>query len=442
MTEAVTPEARPAYSNRYIAMAMLLLLAVNTVNFMDRQVINILAEPIKHDLGLADWQLGAMSGLAFAFLYTTMGLPIARLAERRSRPLIIASCIIVWSGFTAVCGTANSFLQLVLARVGVGIGEAGCTPAASALIADMVPKHRRASAMAFFTMAAPLGGVVGLGLGGVAADAMGWRMTFVVVGLLGIPLGILTALFLREPRRGMTSAESIASGAPSFTETMAFLRRKKTFWLVTAATAGKVFVGYGHAAFVASFLLRNHTAQIAEIAAQFNLKPVGLVGIALALTTGPANMISALVGGWLADRFGRKDPRAYPTVPAVAMLFQLPFYVPAFLVGNFWLALALLTANALVSSAYYGTTYAMVQGVTKPQMRATATALFAMITTLVGLGFGPLVVGLMSDTLAGAGGLGSGPGLKWALVLSLSFYPLVFFGFWRARKTIVAEMED
>jgi len=442
MSDLDPKAAPPAFSARYVTLAMLVLLGVNTVNFMDRQVLNILAEPIKHDLKLADWQVGAMNGLAFAFLYTTLGLPIARLAERRSRPLIIAACIIVWSGFTAFSGATNSFLQLVFARVGVGIGEAGCTPAATALIADMVPKHRRASAMAFFTMAAPLGGVVGLGLGGVIADSLGWRASFFAIGALGLPLGILTALFIREPRRGMSSAESIASGAPSFAETVAFLRKKKTFWLVTAATAGKVFVGYGHAAFTASFLLRNHVAQIAEIAAHFHLKPVGLVGIALGLTTGPGNMISALIGGWLADRFGRDNPRAYVTVPAVAMLFQLPFYIPAFLVGDVRLALVLLTANALCSSMYYGTTYAAVQGVVKPQMRATATAIFAMLTTLVGLGLGPLIVGALSDTLATSGGLGSGPGLKWALIISLSFYPLVFFLFWRARSTIAVEMED
>lgn len=442
MSEAAAPEERPLYSSRYITMTMVLLLAVNTINFMDRQVINILAEPIKHDLGLLDWQLGAMNGLAFAFLYTTMGLPIARLAERRSRPLIIAACITVWSSFTALSGAAQSFLHLVLARIGVGVGEAGCTPAATALIADMVPKRRRASAFAFFTMAAPLGGVVGLGLGGIFADVLGWRTTFILVGLLGLPLALLVALLIREPRKGMTSAEATASGAPSFGETLAFLRTKKSYWLVIAATCGKVFVGYGHAAFMASFLLRNHTEQIAALAAQFNLKPVGLVGVTLALSTGPANIIGAMIGGWLCDRFGTKDPRAYLTVPAVAVLFQLPFYVPAFLVGDYILSVALLTCNALIATFYYGATASVVQGVVKPQMRATATAIFGMITTLVGLGFGPLILGAMSDLLATSGGLGSGGGLKWALALSLSFYPLVFLAFWKARKTIIAEMED
>jgi MFS family permease len=421
---------------------MILLLALNTINFMDRQVINILAEPIKRDLGLADWQLGAMNGLAFAFLYTTMGLPIARLAERRNRPLIIAACIAVWSGFTALSGAATSFIHLVLTRVGVGIGEAGCTPAATTLIADMVPKHRRASAIAFFTMAAPLGGVVGLGLGGVFADTLGWRAAFVAIGSLGIPIAILTALFIREPRRSLSRAEAAAAGAPSLAETFAFLRRKKTFWLVTAATAGKVFIGYGHAAFVASFLLRNHTAQIAQIAAHFDLKPVGLVGIALAITTGPGNMISALVGAWIADRLAVTDSRAYVTVPALAMLLQLPLYIPAFLVHDGRLSLLLLTGNALCSSVYYGPCYTVIQGVVKPRMRATSTAIFALLTTLVGLGLGPLIVGALSDTFANWGGLGSGPGLKWALVVSLAFFPASFFFFWRARSTIANEIED
>jgi MFS family permease len=211
---------------------------------------------------------------------------------------------------------------------------------------------------------------------------------------------------------------------------------------VVAATAGKVFVGYGHAAFVASFLLRNHAAQIAEIAAPFGLKPVGLVGVCLALSTGPANILGALVGGWMCDRFGRNDARAYVTIPAIAVLVQLPFYVPAFLVGDFVLAVVLLTGNAFAATFYYGASAAVIQGVVKPQMRATSVAIFGMVTTLIGLGFGPLLLGALSDTLATAGGLGSGPGLKWALVLSLSFYPLVFFCFWRARKVIAAEMED
>jgi MFS family permease len=435
-------ELVPTFSSRYIIFAMLVLLILNTINFMDRQVLNILAEPIKHDLRLADWQLGAMNGLAFAILYTTLGLPIARLAERRNRPFIIAACITVWSGFTALSGAANSFIHLCMARIGVGIGEAGCTPAATALIADMVPKHRRALSIAFFAMAAPLGGVVGLGLGGIFADILGWRAAFVLIGLLGIPVAILIALFIREPRRSLTRAQAAAAGAPSLAATIAFLRHKKTFWLITASTAGKFFIGYGHAAFMASFLLRNHAAQIADAAAHFHLKPVGLVGVALAVTTGPANMLGALVGGWLSDHLARTDARAYATVPALAMLLQLPLYVPAFLVKDAGFALILLTANAFLGTFYYGPSYAAIQGVAKPQMRATAVAIYGLITTLIGLGLGPLLIGALSDTLADTAQLGSGPGLKWALIASLVTYPLTFALSWQARLTIVAELEE
>jgi len=435
----LSPE-RP--SARYIWWALFLLMLVNTVNFMDRQVINILGEPIKHELGLRDWQLGLMNGLAFAALYTVLGLPLARLAERKSRPLIIAGSITVWSGFTVLCGFASSFTHLVMARVGVGIGEAGCTPAATSLIVDYVPKERRASALAFYAIAAPLGGVVGLGLGGIVADAFGWRFAFIAIGLLGVPLGAVTALLLVEPRRRLTAATRASGPTSGFLETLKVIRSRPTFWLTTFATSGKVFIGYGHAAFIAPFLLRNHAAEIAVYANSWGLKPVGFVGLVLGLTAGPGNIIGALYSGRLADRLGKRDIRAYVTIPAVAILLQIPFYVPAFLVGDVRIVLLLLIINSALGTAYYGTSYATIQGVVPSHMRATAVAIFVLITTLIGLGVGPLLVGALSDLLAVRFGLGIGDGIRYALIASLLFYPLSFFLFWRARSTIVADMED
>ena len=437
---AIDPVERP--SARYVWWALFLLMLVNTVNFMDRQVINILGEPIKRELGLLDWQLGLMNGLAFAALYTVLGLPLARLAERKSRPLIIAGSITVWSGFTALCGVASSFTHLVMARVGVGIGEAGCTPAATSLILDYVPKEKRASALAFYAIAAPLGGVVGLGVGGIVADAYGWRVAFVAIGLLGLPLGALTALLLVEPRRRLSAAAAAQVQTSGFLATLRVIRGRPTFWLTTFATSGKVFIGYGHAAFIAPFLLRNHAAEIAVYANAWGLKPVGFVGLVLGLTAGPGNIIGALYSGRLADRLAKRDVRAYVTIPAVAILLQMPFYISAFLVGDVRIVLALLIINSALGTAYYGTSYATIQGVVPAHMRATAVAIFGLVTTLIGLGIGPLLVGALSDLLAVRFGFGTADGIRYALIASLVFYPISFFLFWRARSTIVDDMED
>ena len=202
---AATPSTQP-FSAAYTRYAMFLLLGIYIVNFLDRSVVNILAEPIKQELHLADWQLGMMSGLAFALFYTVLGIPIARLAERSNRPIIIGTATAVWSGFTMLSGTASSFIQLIAYRIGVGVGEAGCTPPAHSLIADYVPKERRASALAFYSMGTPLGGLLGLVMGGLVADAYGWRAAFLVAGLPGIVFALLTWFTLKEPRKAAISA--------------------------------------------------------------------------------------------------------------------------------------------------------------------------------------------------------------------------------------------
>jgi MFS family permease len=304
LTDAAA-EARPGVrvvSAGYRGYAMGLLLLIYVMNFVDRQVVNILAEPIKRELGLLDWQIGAMSGLAFALFYTVLGLPIARMAERGHRPYIIASALAVWSLFTALCGLTQNFVQLLLARIGVGVGEAGCTPPAHSLITDYVPKEKRASALAFYAMGTPLGSLVGLGLGGVIADAYGWRMAFIVCGVPGVVLAIVAALTLVEPRIRATAAElrqraEAMRDARPFREAMATLRRKRTFWLVSFAAAVKAFIGYGQAPFAASFFYRVHGEEIAALAAQFGLQSGGFIGLSLGLMAGLGGAAGAFMGG-------------------------------------------------------------------------------------------------------------------------------------------------
>jgi MFS family permease len=433
----------PAY--RKYAMAM--LLAIYVLNFVDRQVINILAEPIKKDLGLLDWQIGAMSGLAFALFYTVLGLPIAQYAERGHRPYIISTAVAVWSGFTALCGLSQNFLQLVLARIGVGIGEAGCTPPAHSLITDYVPKEKRASALAFYSMGTPIGGLIGFALGGTVADAFGWRMAFIICAIPGLVLAAVAAVTLIEPRqqaRKVAGAahDAVRPKAIPLRQTLAFLTHKRTFWLIAFAASVKAFIGYGHAPFIASFFYRNHLEDITQLAQYFGLGVGGFLGLALGLFTGIAGAFGAYVGGYLADRFGAQDKSAYMSVPAIASLATIPFYVGALLVPDGAGALLIMTVSYFLGSLWYGPVYATGQSVVPAQMRATAAAILLFIINLIGLGLGPIAVGALSDSLAIYGNMGAADGVRWALILSVLANVAAFWFFWSARKTIQADIED
>lgn len=427
----------------YRNYAMGLLLVIYILNFVDRQVINILAEPIKNELGLLDWQLGAMSGLAFAVFYTVLGLPIARYAEHGNRPRIIAVALALWSGFTALCGMAQNFVQLVLFRIGVGIGEAGCTPPAHSLITDYVPKEKRASALAFYSMGTPLGSLVGMGLGGVIADAYGWRWAFIVCGLPGIILAIIVAMTLVEPRvkRVLDDVKRVAAKGPSFSDALKVLTHKRTFWFIAFAAAIKAFIGYGHAPFTASFFLRNHAEDITRLAAMFGLQSQGFLGLALGIVGGLAGAIGAFIGGQIADKYGAKDLRAYASVPAIAALLTMPVYVFAMTVDNAAVAIGTLAINALLGTLWYGPVYATAQSIAPAHMRATAAAIMLFIINLVGLGLGPLAVGILSDYLAIGQEMGKAEGVRWALIISVLANVGAVALFWMARKSIREEME-
>ncbi len=439
----VTATYAAPYSPGYTRYAMFLLLGIYIINFLDRAVINILAEPIKNDLGLADWQLGLMSGLAFAIFYTVLGIPIARMAERKNRPYIIGTAVAVWSGFTALSGFAQNFAQLVLFRIGVGVGEAGCTPPAHSLIADYVPKEKRASALAFYSMGTPLGGLLGLVMGGLVADAYGWRTAFLVAGVPGIFFALLCFFTLKEPRKliAQHSAKIQASQA-TFGETLKYLTKKKTFWLIAFGAAIKAFIGYGHAPFTASFFLRVHGEEVAGLASMFNLQSIGFLGLALGLMGGTAGAISSWVGGQVADKYAKSDLRGYVVVPAFASLLAVPVYIVAVSVPSASVALCILVINGLLGSLWYGPVYAIGQSIVPPHMRATTAAILLFTINLIGLGLGPLAVGILSDVMANGFGLGSAQGVRWALMISTLFGVLAFALFWVARKTIREEMES
>jgi predicted MFS family arabinose efflux permease len=383
-----------------------------------------------------------MSGLAFAIFYTVLGLPIARYAERGNRPMIIAAALAVWSGFTALSGLAQNFVQLLFARIGVGVGEAGCTPPAHSLIVDYVPKEKRASALAFYSMGVPLGSLVGMGLGGVIADEYGWRWAFIVCGLPGVLLAGVVALTLIEPRvRSVIADAQRAAQRVTLTEALKTLARKKTFWLIAYAAAIKAFIGYGHAPFTASFFLRNHKEEVATLAAQFGLQSQGFLGLALGIAAGLGGAIGAYVGGVIADKYGGRDLRAYVSVPAVAAMFTVPIYCFAILQGSAAVALVIMFFNAILATLWYGPVYATAQTIAPANMRATSSALLLFIINLVGLGLGPLAVGALSDGFAIGMNMGAAEGVRWALVASATVGLGSVVLFWRARRTIREEME-
>lgn len=440
MSEA-TGAAAPAISPGYRRYALWVLLLIYILNFLDRQIVTILAEPIKHDLGLKDWQIGMMTGLAFAVFYTVLGIPIARYAERGNRSLIIAAATAVWSIFTILCGLAQNFWQMVLARIGVGIGEAGCTPPAHSLISDYTPREKRASALAFYSLGTPIGSLLGMALGGLIADAWGWRTAFFIAGAPGLLMAVVAATTLAEPRTklGADFAAKRKNG-PSFGEAMAEIRSKRAFWMIAFGASMKAFISYGVGVFIAPFFFRNHAKELEAIAAEVGLGVTGLLGVVLGVVLGLTGAFGTWLGGQLADRYGARDLRNYVAIPAISTLIGIPFYLSALWADSALLALALMTVPPVLNSLWLGPSYAAVQGLVQPHTRATATAIFLLVVNLIGLGMGPLAVGLLSDFVSGPLGFGSAEGLRWSLTLFTAFGLVASALFWSARRTIREEM--
>ncbi len=436
----IAPPLAPA-SAGYRRYALALLVAIYTLNFLDRQIVNILAEPIKQELGLKDWQLGMLTGLSFALFYTTLGIPIARLAERGDRVKIISAAVAVWSYFTVVCGLAQGFTLLLLARIGVGIGEAGCTPPANSLISDITPREKRASALATYNLGNPIGTLLGLALGAVVAEAFGWRAAFLLVGAPGLLLAAVAWFTLREPRRDKSTA---VGAAPPFRDALRELASKRSFPLICLGVAGLAFTGYAHVAFFGSFYLRNHAEGLAALAAAVNgalgtqFGVLAFVGLALGGIIGIAGGVGAWLGGQLVDRFGREDERAHVTVPAVGLLLAAPFAISALLAPDTGLSLLLLAPALVCSSLWFGGIYSVTQSLVRPQTRATAVAVLLLVANLIGLGCGPVALGTLSDVLAAS--MGEAEGLRWAMVAVAIGGVLGGLSFLAARRTVRAEV--
>jgi MFS family permease len=427
-------------SNAYRRYALWLLLLVYVVNFLDRQVINILAEPIKNELHLLDWQVGLLSGLAFGLIYTLLGFPLARAADRYNRPVIIASCLAAWSGFTGVCGLAQNFVQLVAARAGVGIGEAGCTPTSHALIADYAPKEKRASALAFYAMGTPIGSLLGLAIGGAMADYFGWRKAFLVTALPGLILAAICLFTLKEPRKLIAAqTQRIVATSATFRETLAYVGRKKSFWFLAFGAGIRSFLGYGHAPFTASFFYRVHGHDVVALAHSFGLRPQTFIGLTLGIFGGVAGTFGSWLGGQIADRAGRRDLRAFGSVPAIATLAATPIGIYALLTPSTPLALTLGIVPGILGALWYGPVYASAQGMAPPHMRAMSASIMLFVINFLGLVMGAVCIGALSDVLNKGFHMGPAEGVRWAMILSSIGGLVSVWLFWMARKDIRAD---
>lgn len=413
-----------------------LLTVIYMLNFVDRQIVNILAEPIKRDLGLADWQLGAMTGLGFAMLYTTLGIPMARLAERYHRGRIISGCLVVWSGFTILCGLTTTFAQILFARIGVGVGEAGCTPSAQSLIADSVAANRRASALGTFSMGVPIGSLAGLMIGGLIAQSYGWRAAFMVAGAPGILLGVIAFATLRDPRPAGTPKDR-ATLLP-LSAVLKQLRGQPAFWWLAAGSAITSFVGYGQQAFYVSFFLRNYTPELTAAAQAVGFAgPLAFIGVTLGIVLGVSGGLGTLIGGRLGDRYVARGPGGYGMVAAISMLISGPLLAAVFFLGSGLTILVLLTVPLFFKNMWFGPVFAAIQGMIAQRSRATATAIFLFVLNAGGLGLGALLTGLISDLFATS--YGEAEGVRYALAATSLVSFLSAACFWRAAVVMRRE---
>ena len=378
-----------------------LLITVGFFNYLDRMVLAVVLQPIKRDLELSDTQLGMISGLAFALLYATFGLPLARLADRASRVKILTASLVVWSGFTAATGLARGFITLFLVRVGVGVGEAGCVPAAHSMIGDLFPPSRRAFAISLFQAGGLAGLSVGLVVTGALAERFGWRAALACVGLPGLPLALLVATTVREPTRtggGHTQISETLLGALG-----PLLRRPALVHLVLALAIGS-FGTYGIVQWLPTFLSRTHHLSLAQ------------TGLWSGLSAGVASIIGVLAGGLLSVRLVKRDERWELWFPALGYAVGGLIYGAAFLAAVTPVCIALIALAALITASGGGVALSAVQTFAEPRRRATAIALVLFLSSALGLGVGPLVVGLVSDGLSSRFGVDS---LRYALLISV-----------------------
>lgn len=421
--DAVDAIATQPVSRGYRALVLGMLLLVYTFNFLDRQILGILAVPIKTELGLSDTQLGLLGGLAFAVLYSTLAIPLAMLADKTSRTWVITVSLAVWSGFTALCGMAQNFTQLFLYRVGVGVGEAGGVAPSYAVISDYFPQGERARALAIYSLGIPLGGAAGVLLGGYIAQTVEWRTAFIAVGLAGLVLAPIFRIVVKEPSRVKPKDSSETSVARVFS----ILAAKPAFWLMAFGAASSSLCGYGVAFWLPSLLQRSFGLDLIG-AGQF-LGGVLLIG----------GVAGVLAGGWLGDKLGGGDKAMYARIPAISYWLGAPLFIAGVMSSSVTTAFLLFVIPQALVYVWLGPVLTAVQHLVPAHLRATASATFLLINNLIGLGLGSWLVGSLSDSLTPAYG---NEALRYAIAAALCLYFLAGFLMWLGGKALRSAWVD
>ena len=420
MNQAIPIPPRAAFRTR----VLLLLLLAYIFNFIDRQIIGILAVPIKAELGLSDRQLGLMGGVAFALFYSTLALPIAWFADRKSRIAIISASVAIWSLFTAACGLAQNFWQLFLSRMGVGVGEAGGVAPSYSLIADYFPPASRARALAFFSLGIPIGSSLGIFFGGWIATSIDWRAAFIIVGLAGLPIALLLRVFVPEPIRGATDLAP-APAAPPFLEVMATLAGNPSFWLLSFGAASCSLLGYGLIFWLPALFTRSFGLSLGEIGWFYG--SIVLVG----------GILGTWLGGVFADRIGPRRPGAYAAIPALSFLVAAPAYAAALFAPSLPAAWILFVIPQMLGLAWLGPVITAIQHLVPPNMRSTASASFLLINNFIGIGLGIYMFGELSTRMAERYGDDS---LKYSILYGLGFYLLAALFYALASRRLKRDM--
>lgn len=428
MTDAAAPapSVPRADANRYVVLG--LLFVVYTFNFIDRQIIGILAAPIQQELGVNDAQMGLLGGLAFALFYTGLGIPIAWLADRWSRTWIMTIALSLWSGFTALCGMTTNYLQLFLARMGVGVGEAGGVAPAYSLISDYFPPKERARALAVYSFSIPIGSAAGIALGGVVASLVDWRVAFITVGLAGLLIAPVFRAFVREPERGRYDAKADAA-APNvnFFAALGVVTRKPSFWLLSFGASSSSIMGYGSFFWIPSFLQRSYGFELQEAA--FFYSAILLIG----------GVIGVWLGGLLGDKLGARRRAMFALVPAGAWILAAPCYALGLLSPSPTVAFFLFLAPTALGLVWLGPVIAAVQHLAPAAMRTTASASFLFINNLIGIGLGTYLLGLISDALVARFAEES---LRYSILAGTGFYVLAALIYLVASRSLRRDWVD
>jgi MFS family permease len=427
--EPATP-AGGRLSLRYSYYVLAVLSAITVLNYYDRNVISIILQPMKLALHLSDTEAGLLSGVAFAAVYSLLGVPIARFADRGNRVRVLGAALTIWSIMTAACGFASSALGLFAARMGVGLGEAGGLPSTHALVADYFPAERRSSALSTIAIAGSLGVIMGLSVGGIVSDHFGWRAAFWVGGAPGLLFALIALLTIREPSRRLAQTEAaVQARAPQvpFGLALKTLARRPAFVFTILGMTISSIAAFGQQAWGPTFLIRAYAMR------------AGQIGVIYGLLSAVPAIIGMLVGGLVVDRWVRKDKRALVWILILTYGLAIPFGLVVYLTTNLKVALATTFVHALFSSIYVGPNYALIQGLAGHKLRATAAAIYMAVINLVGLSAGPAVVGFLSDRLVPVAGANS---LRWSLCILLLAYVACIPVFFLAARTVRADLAD